>query len=1382
MKLYGKLVYHGNNYRIANELKGKNLQWFLLPDKISEDGSEVLLDIDKLKSKGIENLSLERVDTDRYDLKPLTQKETLLHMVLNEISELFNRDWDKQSIIKDITKNLSSGEKREFEVIDGMNQIQYITIKKDIEKLVIYTDDLQVDLHKEVAKSSVKSVCGELSYNGTSYYIYHKSNKSEISWYLISKVTKSDIIRRLRREELQDLVLRDISQLQYVDLTDYITESVRFKNTGVMEIYGKANVLNGMLESINSAITYSFKTSEIFEDKTEMSVSSEKIRKFYATNDEITISYDKIFRRGFARLNLRYKDIYVNIDTNSVKVKVPNLQFKTDTSDRSEINKVMNAGTVTMADLELIVDLSWYRDAEGNKLKNYRSIETVDEFENYVMLPLVKRYQMDIKNGEECCTSLDTETTGLNIYYLSPDNPEKDHLVATPLSWEKDQGVVIFNDMEYFDNVPQEYMFKRLKPFLEAPKGDGTFEIEVLGETYKIDRKQINLIGHNVLFDGRVLFDCGVKPDWNNDTMQLAFNLNPKAAKGKYNNKLKGLTRRIFGHETPELSDVLGKGSEDKYRYIRNKEVAVLYGCADGDYTRQVFKYLRTLITDHHYRVYQAQDMEMLNELYISEYYGLRMDTAKVIDMANKTESDIEAIHEFLMNYIGQMIDIKNQETRITTKYKLGEMTDDEFKKAFSEIKINANARYEFTMKPASLRSVLFDILEYPKINFTDTGLAKVDKHVMKKLMSVKNDEPSKQMKKDLKSKDGERVIIEAKEFNSYKYPVAYVLSEYARINKEFISYFKPIRDQNLEGRLFKGYSLSRIETYRIMNPSQTMKGSLKALTLPFSDDYYMVDFDMAQVEYRIMVSIAKQMEMVDRLRDPEKDFHTESAATLKGIPAHTVPKDLRKKMKSIHFGIPYGLGDHSLCEAMYGKATELNMYETIKLKNGFCQRNDKVIAMLEHHRDEALVPREFSKEFKDFCGMFDDVVQPDGSTKRVYKPVGWVKNELGRYRLFDLADLDKRKIGIIRRAAGNFPIQAFAAELFRIILLNFRRRCKEEGIDDKIIWHMLIHDELLLSAHKDINPFYLYKIILEECMVTIEEHTEYFVGINLGANWKECKDDASEAPVLFVREMAERWDKGEFKDDKGSWKDCPKSYVDGYKAKFIAQRIHDVIKELQPNADTEPINYANIRNNMTNYTVRAYITDFYAPKNYKGKWKSLNDDSKLLLALCVFLQDWYGTDKMIQIPDGTLVNSSNFGIGEESGVDMSVKLGQLDDDNILEDEEDDFWLFDSDSFVASTLEFVDDEVYYDMNDKSFKGLNVVEEEPLKYVEDLRKQILLKIDRSILIPKLKQALQPFINRTDGIPLVFKTPIKTEMWLKIDHTKLREIDEVVGGII
>lgn len=1116
--------------------------------------------------------------------------------------------------------------------------------------------------------------------------------------------------------------------------------------------------------------SYAFYAGDIRKDETEgignrsFSARDSKCLLQFDTEDGLYKSLSIIYNG--CNLRLRAYETIKALD------KVTNADFTETSLEFKQMMNATNLSVVTMADLYAMLDMSWYEN------KRYRVIETIDDFEEFVMAPLNQAYAKAKATGEPMLLSLDTETTGLNIYNLSDDNIIKSHLVATPISWEDNSGVVVFNRMKKFNNVPADYMFDRLRPFLEKDS--------------ELDRSLINLVGHNVMFDGRVLYDNGVKPYWNNDTMQMSFNLDPKVAKGKYTNKLKGITRRLFGHETPELSDILGKGNEDKYGYLTDKEVAMVYGCADADYTRLVYKALRKLMPDHLYNVYQQQDMPMLNQLYISEYNGLRIDEEKVIELANIIENDLDKIHEFLKGYVGRFINISNQMYLLHSQLDRGEIDQETFNELVQNIKVDRYTKYEFEMKARDYRDLMFKKFNYPVIAKTDTGELKTDKFVLKKLSSVKLETPSNVMTEDLVSESGE-VLISAKTFNSLKYPLAYVILEYKKLEKEFTAYYKPIRDNNSEGRLFKNYSMSRIETFRIMNPSQTIKANLKALVKPYDDDYYLVDFDMAQVEYRIMVSIAKQMNMVERLRDPEKDFHTESAAAIMGKEPHLIDKKTRKQFKAINFGIPYGLSDFSLSEKLYGSTKERDLVQTRILKGKFEQANENVINFLEHQRDLALQPVDLPIEFKRFCGYIKDEVQPDLSVKEVEIPVGMVKNALGRYRLFRLDDLDNRKIGTIRRAAGNFPIQSFAAELFRIILINFANRCEKEGIADKIKWNMLIHDELLFSAHKSINPYYLYKIIEEECMVTFEGHTDYFVGINMGLSWAECKDDLIEAPVGFVRQQKKLWDEGKYHEPV--WIDNPQDYIHEDMMNYFRNRIHEVLLEIQPNMDNESINFMVVLNQLKNYKVRNYVTDYFVPRNFilNGKpskaWFDLGKDSELDLKFIFALAEWavqfYGSDVKFVYPSGKEIKAAS--LLNSAKPDESATVFE-DDEDLFEDDEDieeAFYDSDTGEYVDTLTEYdvmlMNNHDYYDPEVKELKTSDLAKPE-LNHVEDTGSSVRVYIHRKDM-NKVKSVLQPYVT-SKGKPIVFVFKDFSKVtWLRVSKDiDLYKIDKEIGEVI
>lgn len=1304
---------------------------------------------------------------------------------------------------------------------------------------------------------------GGIKLQGKPFYLMLRDNKRDQTWYLIDRYHKDDRLKILVGEKPTHPVLGVMNELNKLKLSldSYLLEAIHVsKINSKLKSTGNTPNLIRFLETLTSVNSYSFNVNSVILDNvnTEDGVYTEEFR----ANDGNVFLHRLQKNRLYHTLD--FKTAGTECVLRSYTKINPKLDVELKDVESVESKKKVGAFTVstmTMNLIENLFDISWYKNVKtGEYYKDYKAIKSIPDFERMFMKGFIERIRYCLENNIEIKLCIDSETTGLTIADLSSDNPDKDHIVALPISFKPNTAFVIFNDMEYFDNVPKEYMFSRLKSIVEDNekvtieyrvfKDDvSIYSTEELLSNYEIadsitiDRKQINLLGHNVLFDGKVLYDDGLEPEWNNDTLQMAFNLNPKVSKakievlrdevieteyGSYTEKvltevvggvgLKNLTRRLFGHETLELSDVLGKGNEGNYRLIADEEVALIYGGADVDYPQTIHDKLKEFMGTKMYAQYQKQDMPMINILYKAEYHGLPMNAHKVLKLAEDAEIKLNIIKNFLYNYVGMEIDYRSKLTQIETKYsvlqpmnifskaKMNDSEVEELKKKKSEeiknIKKDPNAIYEFDMKGKQIRTVLYDILKYPILGYTkgDKPLPSTDKYVLKKLMGYKENHNT--LKADIKLPNGE-VIISADKFNSFKYPVAYVLRTYLDIDKDYTSYFKPIKETNLEGRLFKSFSLSRIETRRIMNPAQTMKSSLKALTIPYNDDYYLVDFDMAQVEYRIMASLAHLTYMVERLKDPEKDFHTESAASLSGIAAHKIEKSFRKMMKSVHFGIPYGLGVRSLCDKMFGKVNDETLAKTVQLLHEFKTKNYLIIDMLEHVRDKSFEPLDLSDDFKRFAGFVNYEFNPETNeyTEHFHK-VGKVENLLGFYRLFDLEDLDERKIASIRRMAGNYPIQAFAAELFRIILIRFYNRCKKEGIADKIKWHLLIHDELLFSAHKSLNPFFLYKLILEECMVSIKNHTKYFVGINIGDSWKECKDDLSEAPVLFVQRMVKRWEAGEFKND--TWIDNAKEYVNKYKDVYIKERIHEVLQTIQPNMDNEPIYIEFIQDKFANYTVRAYLGDFFIPpvyKNSKGKpvdeWYELSEEDKFSLTLEYWSSLWYGVGKEMLSIQGKVFKSrlldENFdrdllGINykedeeEELFIDLNDSEEEDDDDIRTYGYDLNNWSFDEDgSSDFSECMYLDEFDYSTLDDKfsfdfskydSAKNVAYLLEEDNEvehlYARKRGESIVITIPSLALYDKILKYLEPY-KRRFGLRVIINCNGRSERALVVMST-------------
>jgi DNA polymerase I-like protein with 3'-5' exonuclease and polymerase domains len=1282
--------------------------------------------------------------------------------------------------------------------------------------------------------NSRMKIGGTLRYRSNLYYISQEETKSKVNWFLISEIHKDDRARAILDEQKEHRILDSAFVRTKPVPVDYVVEAIdKGKVSGKLGVFRSKLILNEVLETLASAVAYSFSREDVIENET-FNTAGVIGRDFEARDDKLHLRYSKR-NNYYTRLYVKYEGMELTLDEDyNIKVEHAK-QIKYDQIKEKKSGRVI-LNTIKALDYEAlrqVLDLDWY-EKDGVLLKDYRSVETIQEFEELVIDEMMKELELCKSQGKQLILGLDTETTGFIFADLSPTNEERDEMVAIPIAWRDNQSIVVFTNMEWFGNVPIDYVIDRLRYFISENSGHvkiekrGNFrsagngdmsKMTTFGATvpadeedaiisdvvghYEFDREDINLVGHNIMFDGRVFYAYGLQTYWNNDTLQMAFNLNPKVAKGS--NKLKNITRRIFGHETPELSDILGKGNEDKYRYIPDKRVATIYGCADTDYTRLVFKHLYRLMSAEMYKQYQKQDIRIMNVLYMSEYYGLTADEELLKKRSEIVWNDLEAIKKFLYNFVGIAVDHRNKSNVVNKEYEAGLINEEQMKQRITSIRVNPGEIYEFDITGNEVRDVLYNILGYPKKAWTKGAkpMPSVDKFAMKKLQSAKWPAPKKTLKDDLLSTDpanetlpaGKKVVlIEAEEFNKLKYPIAYVLSKYAELNKEWTSYYKPIKEQNLEGKIFKGYSLARIETRRIMNPGQTMKGDLKALIKPYNDDYYLFDFDQSQVEYRIMGSIAKFVEIIKKMSDPEKDYHIESSSLVYAMPAHKVTKKIRKQVKGLSFGIPYGLGDHKMSENLFGKSDDDALYETRKLLHVYKKANRPIMEMLDTYKQQAIEPIELSEEMRKFITLKED--EPTDT------PYGKVTGLLGFYRMFDLSNMDNKKKGSIQRPAGNYPIQNFAAELFRIILMRFYDRCVAEGIAHLIKWHMLIHDELLGSAHKSIHPFFLFKIIKETCVITIEGHTKYFVGINIGYTWAEVKLDENEAPMMFVDRIIKQWDAGEYRNDdynntvwtytnakgKTITETGVKAYVLKHKREYIIARIGEVLRTVQPDIDTGLINIPHILEHFTNYIVRSYVSEFLPVNGEVFDWE--NDDEVWISRFETWILEVYGEGREAKYPDGTIKS-----IQQKSAVLITLDDAPDDDTIVLEE---DYWTFDSEeigdgqtsiygSFAEEADEDEEAEFYNQFNLDNSDAKNVsdliLEKSPTySNVKLLNSQLMITVKRTKDAAKVKQFLANHEDK-DGNQVLFVTPLGRDRWSSrvSKNVKLDELDSFVEGL-
>lgn len=1343
------------------------------------------------------------------------------------------------------------------------------------------------------------NLAGTLKMGADSYYVYMHDVKNSVTTLILSATHLDDTIST---DTPKYPVIQNPMDLGLLSKKDFVEGyllggTIRLKTSNRVKVYGNQNLITRVNDKIYQAKSYKFTKAEIQSEKNYAFMQS-IIDEFHGVSPTLDFSYT--YENNLLKaMHIVYSDFELTLN------KVP-FSLPIDKNSFTEISGVVkkkillsDMKDISFQDLADISDLSWYVE-DGIYKKDYRVIENIRDFELQVITPIVKKVLECQEKGIKLDITLDTETTGLNVYNLAKDNEDKHHVVAIPMSWDEDQGVTIFTDMEYFGNVDIDYVVKRLNPLLSKSKEAIEYTIfeeceqavektntasnidlklldfDLLGDTIataNIDtttvttasdssavnnnsstlqglkerkvifyRSSINLTGHNAMFDIQGMYDAGCDIYFDDDTMQMAFNIDPRVSKGS--KALKVLTRKIFNHETPELSTLLGKGNEDKYRYLSDKEIAKIYGCADADYTRKVLIFLRNLMEPTMYQFYRKLDMPVLNQLGVAGYNGVMTVHDNVMRLAENSKKNIEILQKFLYSYLGAYIDYTSKCHVLEKQLESGLISKEKYDALKSNIKPDETKVYVFDFTPAEIRNVLYYILKYPIKAWTDGGksgvkMPKTDKYVLKKLLSEKrnpNDTHFTKMKQDLiaagvsreeyeqmkHSKDKKLnkkaeslCLINAEEFNSKKYPVALVFQKYAEINKDYTAYYNPIVEQNLESKIFKPFSMTRIETRRIANAIQTMKGDLKANIRSYSDDYYMIDFDMSQIEYRIMLSLSHHQALIEKMNNPENDYHTETASLINGIPPHKVSKKVRKSAKTVSFGEPYGLGEISLCSQLFGEVTDETLLETRIIISKWEANNSPIVDLLNTARDEALVETEISDELRTFMDLWEKdedgnyLYNSDGS--KVKHPVSLLRNAYGFYRVFDLKDVSQTPSAIARRAtgkftkeeaairrpAGNYKIQSLAAEIFRIILIRFAEACEKYGVADKVMWHMLIHDELLLSCHKSVHPFLMYKIIKEACMITFKGHTKYFVGINIGNTWAETKDDAREAPVYFVDRMIKKWDSGYFGEGPFWFDDPWDELIKGEREKYVSERIYEVVKMVQPDIDSKPINVPHLLQNMSNYTVRAYVNDYSMNVSInkedfdKDDVGSMNeyDDRVWASKLETWAIERFGEGKLIIDYDGLLKP-----LGKNSNA-IAHEIEIVDNSELFEDEiyaDNTYWSFDEqefDTIYHNEYDFRDDDedekelFKFDMSVKGAKNITdyIVRTSEYQNLKDLGEQIIITLSSPSLVTEVKNYLKKQIT-TSGKTVLFKVSGQIERWISIKNkTNLKELDTYIESL-
>lgn len=219
---------------------------------------------------------------------------------------------------------------------------------------------------------------------------------------------------------------------------------------------------------------------------------------------------------------------------------------------------------------------------------------------------------------------------------------------------------------------------------------------------------------------------------------------------------------------------------------------------------------------------------------------------------------------------------------------------------------------------------------------------------------------------------------------------------------------------------------------------------------------------DYSQIELRVLAHLSKDAVLVDAFQNAQ-DVHVRTAMEIFGVPAEGVTEEMRRRSKTINFGVIYGMGEGALA-----KRLGIPRQEAAKFIDAYFARYSGVREFMEQTMESAR------------------------------------KNEVvhtlfGRRRLLpDLHSSDTQRRAQAERIAKNTPIQGTSADLLKLAMVRLA-----EPVVPGARMVLTVHDELAFEVPTELAPEAAEKIRV--AMETVHPFdVPLVVDLGWGATWAD--------------------------------------------------------------------------------------------------------------------------------------------------------------------------------------------------------------------------------------------------------------------------------------
>jgi len=509
-------------------------------------------------------------------------------------------------------------------------------------------------------------------------------------------------------------------------------------------------------------------------------------------------------------------------------------------------------------------------------------------------------------------------------------------------------------------------------------------------------------IGHNIKYDMLVLQKYGITVTPIDDTMLLSYVL----AAGRHNHNMDELAAKYLGHKTISYDEVTGTGKSRISFAEVPLEKALAYAAEDADVTLQLWQVFKpNVIAEHMTTLYETIERPLASVIANIEARGIKVDRNELAALS----------------------------------------TDFATRMAVLEQEIYTMASHSFNIgSPKQLGEVLFEKM----------GMA-----------------GGKKSAKTGSYGTGADVLEELAETG---HPLPQKILDWRQLAKLKSTYTDALREEihPTTGRVHSCFSMASTTTGRLSSsdpnlqniPIRTEEGRKIRHAFIAENGYKLISADYSQIELRLLAHIAEIPTLQAAFRNGD-DIHSITASQMFGVNVSEVNSDLRRKAKTINFGIIYGISAHGLAIRL-----GISRGEAATYINTYFQQYPGIQAYMER-------------------------------TKEFARTHGYVTTLFGRRcHVPGITDKNPSIRNFSERAAINAPLQGTAADIIKRAMIAVEHSLA--GKNARMV--LQVHDELVIETKEEIA-----NEIAGQVKQTMQKaaflSVPLIVDTHIGTNWDEA-------------------------------------------------------------------------------------------------------------------------------------------------------------------------------------------------------------------------------------------------------------------------------------